>query len=98
MKRPVVRQRLRGYTGASETVVIPQSLGGYPVTRIEEGAFSGSGMKKVVIAQTVSTVAGGAFARCENLETVVLFDASFEASYEWAGLVIRNFRRKLYRL
>lgn len=76
---------ITGYTGASETVVIPQSLGGYPVTRIEEGAFSGSGMKKVVIAQTVSTVAGGAFARCENLETVVLFDASFEASYEWAG-------------
>lgn len=71
---------ITGYTGSSETVVIPQILGGCTVTKIAENAFNQSGMKTIVIAKTVKHIEEYAFDRCENLETLILFDASFEMS------------------
>lgn len=69
---------ITGYTGTAGTVVIPQFIDGKLVTKIAGGAFTESGMKKVVIARSISSVERGAFNGCENLETVILFDVAFE--------------------
>lgn len=54
-----------GYDEAiSGTVYIPYSWGGYPVTRIAEGAFADCGKNKIVIPCTVTEIADGAFGGC----------------------------------
>lgn len=78
---------ITGYTGNAETVVIPQILGGCTVTKIAEDAFDQSGMKTVVIAKTVKQIEKYAFDCCENLETLILFDASFETLGGWNNMV-----------
>ena len=78
---------ITGYTGSSETVVIPQILGGCTVAKIAEDAFYQSGIKTVVIAKTVKQIEEYAFDHCENLETLILFDASFETSGGWNNVV-----------
>ena len=51
-----------GYDEAiSGTVYIPYSWGGYPVTRIAEGAFAGCQKNSIVIPRTVSEIEDGAF-------------------------------------
>ncbi len=70
---------ITGYTGNDEIVCIPETLGGATVTKIISGAFKNADMKKVIIAKTVKNVSSGAFNNCQNLETVVVFDGSFES-------------------
>ena len=51
-----------GYDEAiSGTVYIPYSWGGYPVTRIVEGAFAGCQKNSIVIPRTVTEIEDGAF-------------------------------------
>ena len=51
-----------GYDEAiSGTVYIPYSWGGYPVTRIAEGAFAGCQKNSIVIPRTVTEIEDGAF-------------------------------------
>ena len=51
-----------GYDEAiSGTVYIPYSWGGYPVTRIAEGAFADCTKNAIVIPRTVTEIADGAF-------------------------------------
>ena len=79
---------ITGYTGDEDVVVIPQTLGGKKVTKIAEGAFAQKSIKTVVIAKTVEQIEAYAFDRCENLETVILFDAAFNTS---AGISENSF-------
>ena len=79
---------ITGYTGDEDVVVIPQTLGGKKVTKIAEGAFTQKSIKTVVIAKTVEQIEAYAFDRCENLETVILFDAAFNTS---AGISENSF-------
>lgn len=88
---------ITGYTGNAETVVIPQILGGCTVTKIAEDAFSQSGMKTLVIAKTVEQIESYAFDRCENLETLILFDASFETTGGWRDTVNGISENSFYR-
>ena len=54
-----------GYDEAiSGTAYIPYTWGGYPVTRIAEGAFAGCTKNAIVIPRTVSDIADGAFGGC----------------------------------
>lgn len=71
---------ITGYTGDEDVVVIPQTLGGKKVTKIAEDAFIQKSVKTVVIAKTVEQIEAYAFDRCEDLTTVILFDASFNTS------------------
>lgn len=71
---------ITGYTGDENVVVIPQTLGGKKVTKIAEDAFIQKSVKTVVIAKTVEQIEAYAFDRCEDLTTVILFDASFNTS------------------
>ena len=66
-------------TAAVGNVVIPDTLGGYPVTRIEVGAISGcNSMETLVIPGSVKTIAPNAILECENLKSVTILDGVTE--------------------
>lgn len=64
---------ITGYTGEEKTLVIPETLGGMPVTVIREGAFASCSAETAVLPRTMKTVEDGAF--CSSaLVTLYLFD------------------------
>ena len=66
-----------GFTGSGDTVVIPETIGGKPVTGIAHRAFVGCAAKQVVLPGTMERVAAGAFENCA-VESVVLSDSILE--------------------
>ncbi|MBQ7547246.1 MAG: leucine-rich repeat protein [Clostridia bacterium] len=53
---------ITGYTGTGDTLYIPESISGYPVTTIGESAFAGnSSIKKVILPSSVRRLCLGAF-------------------------------------
>lgn len=60
-----------GYTGSEMTVVIPDTMGGNPVTTIAEGAFAGKGtMQALSIPDSVTVIGIGALEGCRSLTTL----------------------------
>lgn len=57
------------YTGTEENVVIPETLGGKPVVRINSGAF-GSSVKSVTLPDSMDVVYFFAFSNCTSLESI----------------------------
>ncbi|MBR2446388.1 MAG: leucine-rich repeat domain-containing protein [Clostridia bacterium] len=63
--------RIVAYTGTMETVIIPETINGLPVTEIGEHVFSkDETLQHVVIPDTVTLIDMGAFTACLNLQTV----------------------------
>ncbi|MBQ7786452.1 MAG: leucine-rich repeat protein [Clostridia bacterium] len=61
------------YEGSSQTIAIPESLEGYPVTSIGDGAFAGSkSMRFLSIPQTIRSIGSGAFRQCTALQSVII--------------------------
>lgn len=55
-------------TGASGEIIIPSTLGGYPVTSIGYDAFDGcTGLTSVTIPDSVTSIGAGAFDKCQNI-------------------------------
>lgn len=64
------------YNGPGGDVVIPNKLGGYPVTKIEGGAFWGkNNLASVVIPGSVTSIGYQAFGSCRALISVVIPDS-----------------------
>ena len=63
-----------GYDGYSPEVVIPSEYQGLPVRSIAESAFSGSGITKVIIPNSVTSIGGKAFFNCTKLRIVSIGD------------------------
>lgn len=64
---------LTGYTGSGTDVVVPDTLGGYPLLRVSFGTFQGnSALLSVTLPDSLRYLDGGAFAACPNLATVIL--------------------------
>ena len=64
---------ITGYTGSDSAMVIPDTLGGYPVTGIGAYAFSGcSSLESIEIPDTVTNIGGHAFQNCTSLSSVQL--------------------------
>lgn len=64
---------IKRYTGNEEDIVIPDELGGWPVTEIGEGAFSGlTFIKSVEIPYSVVSINNSAFSGCTSLASVDL--------------------------
>ncbi len=60
-----------GYFGKETTVVVPSSIAGRPVSRIEAGAFDGcSTIEKLVLPDTIMEIEDGAFAGAKNLKEI----------------------------
>ena len=65
-----------GYTGSSASVVIPDTLGGNPVTIIAANAFKdNTTLKSVVVPNGVTDLKGRAFYGCTSLTDVSLPDS-----------------------
>lgn len=61
---------IRKYIGKSENVVIPAEIEGFPVTYIDDRAFSGSKVKSVVIPEGVTGLGLEIFSDTKNLKSV----------------------------
>ena len=62
---------LTGAEGVSESMTIPPSLGGYPVTKITDGAFEFClGLRSVAIPDSVTSIGRYAFFLHGNLESI----------------------------
>lgn len=60
--------RITGYTGSANALVIPESIGGLPVSRIGLEAFCGNeNIYALVIPDTVTIIEHSAFEGCSNL-------------------------------
>ena len=67
------------FIGASEDIIIPDTLENLPVTNIDDCAFfSISSLKTVVIPEGVTSIKWMAFSGCENLTAVVIPDSVTE--------------------
>lgn len=66
--------RITGYHGEGDTVVIPGTAAGQPVTAIGPGAFAGCTARRVVLPPGLVAVEEGAFAGAA-LEELTLFDS-----------------------
>lgn len=69
--RPKKEIAITGYEGIHDDIVIPGTLDGRAVVRINKGAFQGrSGMTSVTIPDSVTLIEEGAFSGCDALTAV----------------------------
>lgn len=64
---------ITGYSGTEACLAVPGELGGLPVVGIGEGAFRGAACTRIILPDTLRTVAVDAFAHCA-VQTLTLFD------------------------
>ena len=70
---------ITGYIGASDTLTVPNTINGKPVTVIKDGALNDfTGLKSIVIPGSVRKIAG-AFQRCTGLQSVVIAPQGLES-------------------
>ena len=62
--------RVTGYTGGRTNVVVPETLGGYPVTAMERAFDNNDEIMTVVLPSTLKTLGGYTFWGCDNLRRV----------------------------
>ena len=58
------------YLGHEETVTVPETIKGYPVTVIGEAAFENAKMRRLIFQPALQKICSYAFAFCVNLESV----------------------------
>lgn len=63
---------ITGYAGEITNITIPEKIEGYPVTKIDGGAFSDTGIVELVIPNSVTEIWYGAFSNCANLTTITI--------------------------
>src|ERR1035437_2561630 len=64
---------ITGYAGLGGAIVIPATLGGYPVTSIGNDAYQGwTGLTSVIIPNSVTTIGTQAFQGCTALTSVTI--------------------------
>ena len=72
------------YTGTESTMVIPETIGGWPVTKIGEAAFQdNTTITSVTIPDSVTEIGANAFAGCTNLTSVNYIG-------DWSNLTIQS--------
>lgn len=65
---------IKKYIGKGGTVTVPDSIGGYPVEKIDTGAFAASDVEKVILGNQIKEIKESAFRDCKKLETITFGD------------------------
>lgn len=60
------------YRGGEDRVVIPDALGGYPVTRLDGWSVSGLNMSELVLGKNLKHISYGALSYNFNLENIIV--------------------------
>ena len=67
---------IREYTGKADSLEIPDTLDGHPVTRIGYNAFSyNTSLASVAIPNSVISIGNSAFSNCTSLTSITLPDS-----------------------
>ena len=81
---PPKKVTITKYTGEESTMVIPETIGGWPVTKIGEAAFQdNTTITSVTIPDSVTEIGANAFAGCTNLTSVNYIG-------DWSKLTIQS--------
>ena len=81
---PPKKVTITKYTGEESTMVIPETIGGWPVTKIGEAAFQdNTTITSVTIPDSVTEIGANAFAGCTNLTSV-------NYAGDWSNLTIQS--------
>ena len=65
---------ITGYQGNHETVVIPETIEGYPVTIITKDAFKNCSFKTLYLSKNIQVVNNSAFNNCKQFTTLYFCD------------------------
>ena len=63
---------ITAYTGAGDSVIVPGTIVGLPVTSIGDSAFASTGLTSVTLPNSVTSIGLFAFADCTGLTSVTL--------------------------
>lgn len=67
---------ITGYTGSTSVLILPDTLGGYPVTAIRYCAFRNcTSLTRVVIPEGVTAIGSRAFQNCPSLTQILIPDS-----------------------
>ncbi|SEF58542.1 Leucine rich repeat-containing protein [Eubacterium ruminantium] len=64
--------RIDGYSGAKDSITVPDTINLKSVTEIGDSAFENSTIKEIKIPGTIKKIGGYAFYSCESLEKIVI--------------------------
>jgi hypothetical protein len=88
---------ITGYTGNASTIEIPETIGWYPVTKLDEYAFIFCSAVSISIPDTVTSIELQAFGLCSNLTSVsipnsvtYIGDNAFSSCYSLTTVYIPN--------
>lgn len=85
-----------------ENVVIPKAYQGEPIVKIADGAFDMTGIKFVVIPETVISIGEIAFSGCSDLRSVTILGGvktiGDYAFYKCEMLTLCNFNKELEKI
>ena len=65
---------ITGYQGNHETVVIPETIDGYPVTMITKDAFKNCSFKTLYLSKNLQIINNSAFNNCKQFTTLYFCD------------------------
>ena len=68
---------ITGYEGDDTTVVIPDTIDGYTVTAIAEGAIAGKRVQTLIMGRSIIAVEDGAVTNCPNLTEIYYPDGIY---------------------